>query len=481
MTTTASADIIDFLADLDPDSEISGPVARLRHNRTQARDNAQQSFHALFEPEVPGDFTLAERYAVAAFVAGLHGGATAAARATSFYTDLLVDELEGDATEEQASEFVTTLAAVVSDARAHVNASGVPAPYGVYREPDLADESVPGPEFRLTDRQRATFGPRLAAALEFAHLLVLHPRDSRAERLQPLASAGWSPTEVVRLTQLVAFLTFQIRTAHGLAVLAFSAGRFVPAGDVRQPGMTVGARQADVPHRPLHADPAPGTGEDAGFEVLTYPDLVRPTRFVTHSLGWVPWVPPVAEDELTDRQKEALVDPLRAKSEYFRLLVRDPDALEARTLTDRDIFFNVTDGVGRAERELSAAVTSRVNGCVYCASVHTGRAIKESAEAAEAAGTPEVAEEQAVAVQRLCDEGVSADLGSPLWNAVRDASAALATVPVRFGAAHVTALRVAGLGDGEIIDVINGAAFFNWANRLMLSLGEPELPKRFRR
>jgi alkylhydroperoxidase family enzyme len=25
----------------------------------------------------------------------------------------------------------------------------------------------------------------------------------------------------------------------------------------------------------------------------------------------------------------------------------------------------------------------------------------------------------------------------------------------------------------EIVDVINGASFFNWANRLMLSLGEP--------
>ncbi|MGO2058712.1 MAG: alkylhydroperoxidase domain protein, partial [Candidatus Corynebacterium faecigallinarum] len=62
-TDTSSADIIDFLADLDPVSEISGPVARLRHNRTQARDNAQRSFHALFEPETPGDFTLAERYA----------------------------------------------------------------------------------------------------------------------------------------------------------------------------------------------------------------------------------------------------------------------------------------------------------------------------------------------------------------------------------------------------------------------------------
>jgi alkylhydroperoxidase family enzyme len=34
-------------------------------------------------------------------------------------------------------------------------------------------------------------------------------------------------------------------------------------------------------------------------------------------------------------------------------------------------------------------------------------------------------------------------------------------------------LRAVGLDDAEIVDVINAAAFFNWANRLMLSLGEP--------
>ena len=79
-------------------------------------------------------------------------------------------------------------------------------------------------------------------------------------------------------------------------------------------------------------------------------------------------------------------------------------------------------------------MTSRFNGCVYCASVHTGRAIAESADDEDAAA-------KADAIQRLCDEGVSADLGSALWNAIRDASVALATVPVRFGAPHVTALR----------------------------------------
>ena len=28
------------------------------------------------------------------------------------------------------------------------------------------------------------------------------------------------------------------------------------------------------------------------------------------------------------------------KSDYFRLLARDPDVLEARTRTDKDIFYN---------------------------------------------------------------------------------------------------------------------------------------------
>jgi hypothetical protein len=35
------------------------------------------------------------------------------------------------------------------------------------------------------------------------------------------------------------------------------------------------------------------------------------------------------------------------------------------------------------------------------------------------------------------------------------------------------ALRAAARDDLEIADVIHGAAFFNWANRLMLSLGVP--------
>ena len=152
--------------------------------------------------------------------------------------------------------------------------------------------------------------------------------------------------------------------------------------------------------------------------------------------------------------------------EYFRLLARDPAALEARTKTDLDIFYNTDGGLGRAERELAATVVSRLNGCEYCASVHQQRAKEEGGDAA--------------AIDRLLDEGVSADLGSAQWSAIRDAAVALTESPFAFDASHVDGLREAGFDTLSIIDVINSSAFFNWANRLMLTLGEPDVPKRFR-
>jgi alkylhydroperoxidase domain protein len=183
-----------------------------------------------------------------------------------------------------------------------------------------------------------------------------------------------------------------------------------------------------------------------------------PVVFTQDELGWVSWIDPLLEAELTERHFAGLVDRSRSKSEYFRLLVRDPEVLEARTKTDKDIFYNVADGLPRAERELAAAATSRYNGCIYCASVHARFASTYSKRRDD--------------VQRLLDEGVGADL-SERWNAVVKASVALAATPIAFSADNIDELRRAGLDDAEIVDVINGASFFNWANRLMLSLGEP--------
>ncbi len=192
--------------------------------------------------------------------------------------------------------------------------------------------------------------------------------------------------------------------------------------------------------------------------VVVPPDHTPAVAFTRAQLEWLPWLEPLAADTMTERHLASLVDAARVKSPYFRLLARDPDALEARTRTDKDIFYNPDAGLPRAERELAAAATSRVNGCVYCASVHARHAATYSKRETD--------------VQRLLDEGVTADLGER-WNAIVAASVALTATPTAFGPQHVDRLRRSGLDDLAIADVIHAAAFFNWANRLMLSLGEP--------
>jgi alkylhydroperoxidase domain protein len=197
---------------------------------------------------------------------------------------------------------------------------------------------------------------------------------------------------------------------------------------------------------------------DVRTDIHTDVQAASPPHFTRDMLDWLPWLEPVAEADLTPVQLEGLVDRARAKNGYFRLLARDPQILHERTKTDIDIFYNAKSGLPRAERELAAASTSRFNGCIYCASVHARFAAHFSKRVDD--------------VDRLLDEGVDAEQDER-WSAIVEASVALARTPSRFSVEHVARLREAGLDDLEIQDVIQGAAFFNWANRLMLSLGEP--------
>jgi alkylhydroperoxidase domain protein len=194
--------------------------------------------------------------------------------------------------------------------------------------------------------------------------------------------------------------------------------------------------------------------------ILTPTGHTVPDVFTRALLDWLPWLEPMAEADLTPRHIKALVDVSRAKSAYFRLLAHDPEALEHRTRADKDIFYNTQAGLPRAERELAAAAASRLNGCVYCASVHARFAVTYSKREAD--------------VDRMLAEGVGTDLGER-WNAIVAAAVALTETPMRFDAGHVERLRAAGLDDLAISDLIHAASFFNWANRLMLSLGEPAL------
>jgi CMD domain protein len=192
------ADVIDALVGIAPGS----PLDTIRARRPQARMHAQATYRALFEPASPGSFTVPERFAVGAFVAGLHRdaviGAHLAARLVA----------SGD-----PSAYREAVAAAVA-------AAATNGPYGRYPAGPLSRENAAGPRYRADAGGRRALGPRLAAAFEHAHLLVFHPRDAAPVDLQGLLDAGWSTTDVVILSQLVAFLSFQIRVVAGLRTLA---------------------------------------------------------------------------------------------------------------------------------------------------------------------------------------------------------------------------------------------------------------------
>jgi alkylhydroperoxidase domain protein len=167
-------------------------------------------------------------------------------------------------------------------------------------------------------------------------------------------------------------------------------------------------------------------------------------------------VEPLAPEEVTAEQKAALPGP-RLNSPYFRLLARDTPVLVERTATDEGIFRS-PGGLSRGERELGATVASRVNGCLYCASVHSRFASHFSGRRDD--------------VQRLLDEGVEG-AQDERWRALVDFAAALSQTPSRAGQADLARLRELGYADLEILDLVQATAFFAWANRLMLTLGEP--------
>lgn len=192
------ADVIDALVGITPGSALDA----IRARRPEARAHAQATYRALFAPEDLGSVSAQERFAVGAFVAGLHG----ATAITAAYATRLADTGASAALKEAVD-------AAIKEAKTH-------GPYGSYPPGPLSREDTAGPVYRAGAATRRELGGRLAAAFEHVHMLVFHPRDAEPAALQALLDAGWSTTDIVTLSQIVAFLSFQIRVVAGLRTLA---------------------------------------------------------------------------------------------------------------------------------------------------------------------------------------------------------------------------------------------------------------------
>ena len=191
-------------------------------------------------------------------------------------------------------------------------------------------------------------------------------------------------------------------------------------------------------------------------------EVIRIKGFTNETLDWKAWLDVVKLDDATPEQIAILEEshPKAKESDYYLFLAHQPEILRQRSTAFNAIMY-APGGMPRAERELSTAVVSRINGCVYCASVHAQRfeqlakrndTIKQVFEDPRTAGTTD--REKAI-VQFSIElterpDGVSAD--------------------------SIQRLKDAGLTEAEILDLIHSVAIFAWANRLMLNLGEPVFP-----
>lgn len=194
----STKDIIDTLAGIEPGSTLDA----VREKRVQARDNAQNSYLSLFEPVDTSDVSLVERAAVAFFVIGLHREPNV----TAFYRAKLAGTAEG--------------ARLVEAIEVEIARGETSGPYGAYPAGPLSVENKAGLIYRVSAERKAELGARLAAAFEHAHLLVFRPRDAASADMIALLAAGWSDTGIVTFSQLVAFLSFQVRVVSGLRTLA---------------------------------------------------------------------------------------------------------------------------------------------------------------------------------------------------------------------------------------------------------------------
>ncbi|MEN1833569.1 peroxidase-related enzyme [Pseudomonas lijiangensis] len=189
---------------------------------------------------------------------------------------------------------------------------------------------------------------------------------------------------------------------------------------------------------------------------------IRSNGFTNEVLGWKAWLPTVQLDSATPEQLAVLEEshPQAKTSDYYLTLVHQPQILRQRSVAFNAIMY-APGGLSRAERELASTVVSRINQCVYCASVHAQR-------------FEQLAKRNDVIAQIFADPQTAGT--TEREKAIVRFAIDLTLDPAALGAEQIRPLREQGLDDGQVLDLIHAISIFAWANRLMLNLGEPLYP-----
>ncbi|MCW5655131.1 peroxidase-related enzyme [Hydrogenophaga sp.] len=286
--------------------------------------------------------------------------------------------------------------------------------------------------------------PSLRAMMTFARILTERPTEGDKAALMQLPAAGLSTPSTVLLAQLIAFISYQTRLVSGLKALKAA----------QEDGTLAVSPIAD-------AAPAADKVGILANEHLSVGALIEAHGFTNAMLKWRAWLDVVRIDQATPEQLAALdaAHQTAKTSDYYLLLAHQPSILHTRSTAFNAVMY-APRGLPRAERELGAMAASRINGCVYCCSVHS-RFFEQLAKRNDV-------------VAQLFEDPHTAG-ASARDRAIIRFSTALTLQPGELSAQHLRPLREAGLTDLEILDLVHSVAMFGWANRLMANLGEPYL------
>lgn len=258
---------------------------------------------------------------------------------------------------------------------------------------------------------------------QYARLLATHPTRVSRTMLTQLSAVGLTPQDIVVFSQLIGFVSFQARV---LAVVNALAGRpavllpgFPHAEEVLQPGFSLQLRR------------------------------------------WQAFLPEVDLKNATQEQLDVLdyCAPEARESSFYRLLLQDSPTLDALSTLTTHIMQQPGDAKSSL-KEWAAAVTSRTNGCLFCAGIH-GRYYLESGGESEHISRLFI--EPGKIVERVSEQ-------LQLVNTVKT----LTLTPEKFDASTLQPLLDAGYSHQEILDILLSSALFGWLNRLIQTLGESE-------
>ena len=162
MTSAKNEDVTDAMLGIAPGTHLDG----LRRQRMDVRVHTLRSYEAILSPRDPGGLGLSERAALAARIAR-HNGDHHLAR----HYDTMLAERGGD--------------------------------------PALTD---------IAQGSGSPSGP-FSAMVVHVDRVALTPRISTEAHIKILTTAGLSTPDIVRLTELIAFVSYQVRVLAGLRLL----------------------------------------------------------------------------------------------------------------------------------------------------------------------------------------------------------------------------------------------------------------------